>query len=120
MNMVERVARALARVMWESTSSIERTEDPSEYVDTCWGSYDIDARAAIEAMSAHQGVDALAIVQRIVGVPAFMMTTFGERPVVSIKFDDRKGVWAFLNALGDARKLVNAISPPARVEGETQ
>jgi hypothetical protein len=53
---------------------------------------------------------AMDVVQRLVGVPAFMMTTFGERPIVSIKFDDRKGVWAFLNALADARKLVNKIT----------
>lgn len=59
-----------------------------------------------------QSSDALVILTRIINLSAFMTTGFkGDgRPVTSIKFDSNEDAWAFVNALGDARKLADAVA----------
>ena len=48
--MVERVARALARKTWKQQRSVDENRTADEYVDACWRLYAEDAATAIDAL----------------------------------------------------------------------
>jgi len=57
------------------------------------------------------GKAALAILQKMLNNPAFMLCHFGEeRPRIEIKFDDNASAWNFIHGLSDARALIEAAT----------
>lgn len=53
--------------------------------------------------------DALGLVKRLINIPAFATSTYGDgEPYYTIKFDDHEGMRTWLTALREARALSDA------------